>query len=178
MLQSTLVLLKPDALHRGLIGTILTRFEQLGLQISALKLVYPTKEQAADHYFDLADRLTPTLGRLEAEKTKSAMVDFLVSSPLVALCLTGVEAIEVVRSRIGATEPKSALPGTIRGDFAHVSYGHARDYGLPVCNLVHASDSPANAIRELSLWFSLGELFTYTSHHTQSTIYSSPIKYT
>ncbi|MCI0345587.1 MAG: nucleoside-diphosphate kinase [Chloroflexi bacterium] len=140
MTERTLVLLKPDAVQRLLTGRILTRFEERGLKIVGLKLVAVSRELAERHY-DI-HRSRPFFGGL---------VDFITSSPLVAVALEGPNAIAVVRSMVGATRPHEAAPGTIRSDFALET----------AQNLVHASDGPDTATAELALWFEPHELVAY-----------------
>ncbi len=130
--EQTLVLLKPDAMRRQLAGEILTRFERRGLLIRAARLVAVDRELAGRHYEEHTDK--PFFGEL---------VDFITSSPTLALVLEGEGAIALVRTTIGATDPANAAPGTIRGDFA---------LSMPD-NLVHGSDSPESAAREVALWF-------------------------
>lgn len=117
MIEKTLVLLKPDAVQRGLIGEVIARFERVGLKIIGMKMVYASKELVSAHYSDVKTRVS--------EKVYDNNVKFLREGPVVAMCLEGVHAIEIVRKMVGSTEPKSASPGTIRGDYAHVSYSHA-----------------------------------------------------
>ncbi|HEU4448877.1 MAG TPA: nucleoside-diphosphate kinase [Gaiellaceae bacterium] len=137
MAERTLVLIKPDAMQRRLAGEILARFEQRGLDVRAAKLVRVDQELAARHYEEHTDK--PFFGEL---------VDFITSSPTLALVLEGESAIGVVRTTMGATNPVAAAPGTIRGDLA---------LAMPD-NLVHGSDSPESAAREIALWFSDGEI--------------------
>ena len=137
MTERTLVLIKPDAMQRQLAGRILDRFEQRGLVIRAAKLIRVGRELAEEHYAEHRER--PFFGEL---------VDFITSSPTLALVLEGESAIPVVRATMGATNPVNAAPGTIRGDFA---------LAMPD-NLVHGSDSPASAEREIALWFSASDL--------------------
>jgi nucleoside-diphosphate kinase len=137
MAERTLVLIKPDAMQRGLAGEILARFEGRGLGIRAAKLVLVDQELAAEHYAEHREK--PFFGEL---------VEFITSSPTFALVLEGESAVQVVRTTMGATNPVDAVPGTIRGDLA---------LAMPD-NLVHGSDSPASAEREIALWFSDGEL--------------------
>jgi nucleoside-diphosphate kinase len=134
-MERTLILLKPDAVQRGLVGQVLTRFEQKGLKLVALKLMQITPDLAAKHY--------------EAHKERKfypGLVKFMTSSPVVALALEGIDAIKICRTLMGATFGADATPGTIRGDF-----GVSRSY-----NLVHGSDSPEAAARELGLFFPEG----------------------
>jgi nucleoside-diphosphate kinase len=137
MAERTLVLIKPDAMERRLAGQILARFEDRGLTVRAAKLVLVDEALAAVHYAEHREK--PFFGEL---------VEFITSAPTLALVLEGEAAVQVVRTTMGATNPVDSAPGTIRGDFA---------LAMPN-NLVHGSDSPASAEREIALWFSDGEL--------------------
>ena len=130
--ERTLVLLKPDAMRRHLAGEILGRFEARGLELRAARLVAVDSDLAGRHYAEHAEK--PFFGEL---------VEFITSSPTLALVLEGEGAIAVVRTTIGATDPAKAAPGTIRGDLALSMQN----------NLVHGSDSPESAEREIALWF-------------------------
>lgn len=134
--QRTLVLIKPDALGRGLAGEILGRLEARGLVLRAAKLVQVDRALAERHYAEHAEK--PFFGEL---------VEFITSAPTLALVVEGEGAIGIVRTAMGATDPASAAPGTIRGDLA---------LSMPD-NLVHGSDSPESAEREIALWFPAGE---------------------
>jgi nucleoside-diphosphate kinase len=135
--ERTLVLIKPDAMQRALAGEILSRFEQRGLQVRAAKLVQVDRRLAEEHYAEHVEK--PFFGEL---------VGFITSAPTLALVLEGESAIGVVRATMGATNPADSAPGTIRGDLA---------LAMPD-NLVHGSDSPESAQREIGLWFSDDEL--------------------
>ena len=137
MAERTLVLIKPDAMKRKLAGEILARLERRALEIRAARLVQVDRDLAERHYAEHAEKLF--FGEL---------VEFITSSPTLALVVEGPSAIEVVRTTMGATNPVSAAPGTIRGDLA---------LAMPD-NLVHGSDSPKSAEREIGLWFSDDEL--------------------
>ena len=137
MAERTLVLIKPDAMQRRLAGEILARFEQRGLAVRAAKLVHVDEGLADEHYAEHREK--PFFGEL---------VEFITSSPTLALVLEGESAVKVVRTTMGATNPVDSAPGTIRGDLA---------LAMPD-NLVHGSDSLASAEREIALWFSDGEL--------------------
>jgi len=130
--EATLVLIKPDAVERKLAGEILARFEQRGLELRAAKLLTVDRELAEEHYAEHKEK--PFFGEL---------VEFITSAPTLALVLEGESAISVVRITMGATNPTDAAPGTIRGDLA---------LAMPN-NLVHGSDSPESARREIALWF-------------------------
>ena len=131
-MERTLILLKPDAVHRGLIGRILTRFEEKGLKLIGLKLRQFPVKLIEQHYAVHRER-----------PFYRSLVEFMTSSPVVAIALEGKNAIEVARLAIGATDSKKALPGTIRGDFG-MSFSN---------NLVHGSDGPESAQKELALFF-------------------------
>jgi nucleoside-diphosphate kinase len=128
----TLILVKPDAFARGLTGEILARFERKGLKIAALKLVQTPRDTAETHYAEHRER--PFFGEL---------VEFITSAPLVAAVLEGQDVVKAARQLIGATNPLEAATGSIRGDFA-IEVGQ---------NLVHGSDSPESAEREIGIWF-------------------------
>jgi nucleoside-diphosphate kinase len=137
MAERTLVLVKPDALQRRLAGDILARFERRGLDVIAAKLVLVGAALAEKHYAEHREK--PFFGEL---------VEFITSAPTLALVLEGESAIKVVRTTMGSTNPVESAPGTIRGDLA---------LAMPN-NLVHGSDSPQSAEREIQLWFSDDEL--------------------
>ena len=137
MAERTLVLIKPDAMQRKLAGEILARLERRGLDVVGAKLVQVGRELAERHYAEHTEK--PFFDEL---------VEFITSAPTLALVLEGPSAISVVRTTMGATNPVSAAPGTIRGDLA---------LAMPD-NLVHGSDSPESAEREIALWFSFAEL--------------------
>ncbi|MGA9773846.1 MAG: nucleoside-diphosphate kinase [Blastocatellia bacterium] len=149
-MERTLILIKPDAIQRGLIGRILTRFEEKGLKIAGIKFLNLTDELLNEHYSHLADK--PFFGGTKR---------FMQQTPVVALCLEGLDAVETVRTLCGVTKARAAQPGTIRGDF-----------GMSIqANLVHASDSLETAGNEVARFFTDSELFDYDSALTRS-IYS------
>lgn len=151
MLERTLVLLKPDCVQRGLVGEVLRRFEQKGLQIVGLKMRQFQKATLEKHYEAHKER--PFFGNL---------VKFMASGPVVAIALEGKDAIEVVRGLMGKTNSRQAAPGTIRGDLG-MSFSN---------NLVHGSDGPEAATKELALFFGeAGELVAWTPV-TQPWVYS------
>ncbi len=135
-IEETLVLVKPDGVARGLTGEILRRIEAKGYALVDIKLVEADRALLAQHYAEH-----------EGKPFYEPLVEFMESGPIVAIRVAGNKVIEGFRSLAGATDPTAAAPGTIRGDLA-------RDWGLPVQqNLVHGSDSPESAARELALWF-------------------------
>lgn len=137
MAERTLVLIKPDGVRRKLAGEILARFEARGLELRALKLLKVSEELAGQHYAEHREK--PFFGEL---------VEFITSTPTIALVLEGEGAIASVRNTMGATNPANSAPGTIRGDLA---------LSMPD-NLVHGSDSPESAAREIALWFGEDEI--------------------
>ena len=158
MIERTLVLLKPDAVQRGVMGRILMRFEDAGLKIVGMKMEWADKKFALKHY-------TEDLAKRAGSHVREMIAEFLTTGPVLALVIEGVNAIENVRKLVGATEPKAAAPGTIRGDFSHMSYGYADAKKVPVKNLVHASSSKEDSAAEIKLWFSQKELHSYKSVH-------------
>ena len=135
--ERTLFLIKPDAVERGLVGEIVARFERRGFRICGMKLMRVTEQQAAEHYVEHVGK--PFYPEL---------VEFITSGPVVAMAIEGLGAVATVRSMMGATNPLDSAPGTIRGDYA-------LDLGR---NVVHGSDAPASAARELAIFFTDGEL--------------------
>lgn len=150
--ERTLVLLKPDAVQRNLVGEIVGRFERVGLKIVAMKLVLPSKEQAYTHY-----KINPNLPQVILDR----LANFLSASPVVAMVLEGNQAIPVVRKLVGSSDPSQSAAGTIRGDYTMDSYPLGDKDGRCARNLVHASDSIEAAEKEIKLWFKLGELINY-----------------
>lgn len=140
-MERSLVLIKPDAVQRGLTGIIISRFERRGLRIVAMKMLQMDKALAQRHY-----------AVHQSKAFFNELVEFITSSPIIAMVLEGEKAIEVIRQSMGETDCAKALPGTIRGDF-----------GLDVQhNLVHGSDSAENADKEISIFFSPEEIVDYS----------------
>jgi nucleoside-diphosphate kinase len=139
-MQRTLVLLKPDCVHRRLVGALLQRFEQKGLRLVGLKLVQASRQLAEQHY-----------AVHKGKPFYDSLLQFLTAGPTLAVVLEGREAVTTVRNLMGATDGVKAPPGTIRGDYA-ISVQN---------NLVHGSDSPENAAAEINLWFKPDELVNY-----------------
>jgi nucleoside-diphosphate kinase len=154
-LERTLVLLKPDAVARGLVGHVLTRFENTLLKVIAAKMVWMDADLTRRHYFDLEDRFGPDV--------YNAMASFMQTGPVIAIILEGVDAIATTRKIVGATYPDQAVPGTIRGDFAHMSRSYANSHKVAVANLVHASGNAEEAAREIDVWFAKDEIHEYRS---------------
>jgi len=157
LIQRTLVVLKPDTMGRSIIGEVVSRFERAGLHIVGTKMVKPTKEFLHDHYEGIG-----ALGTRKGEGVLTNVIDMMMQMPVLALVLEGVECVEYVRKIVGSTEPKGAGPGTIRGDYAHISYGYvdADDNDAYFYNLIHASADAEEAAKEVALWFSQEEIFS------------------
>ena len=156
-IQRTLVVCKPDAVQRGIVGEILQRFERVGLKIVGMKMVMPDEELYEKHYEEIGKMITR-----RGEQTFKYNLAYMMTRPVVAICLEGVEAVPLVRKIVGPTEPKSAEMGTIRGDYSHMSFGYSDAKGTGVPNLVHASGSVEEAKQEVALWFGENELYDYS----------------
>lgn len=155
MIESTLVLIKPDGVARGLSATLLARFERVGLKLAAVKLVLPDQDKAKRHYLyeDIATR--------HSEAIWHQLIEYLTEAPVVVAAFTGIDAIAIARKIAGPTEPKGAPPGTIRGDYCHQSYAVCDAAGKAVRNVIHASADEADAERELAVWFTPDEILSY-----------------
>lgn len=170
MKEQSLVLIKPDAVQRNLIGEIIQRIEQTGIKIIAMKMVYASEELAGKHYQDDEDWLKEVGEKAKEEnedaieagkRIRSQLMDFISMSPVVALAAEGHNAIDKIRQIVGETSPSEAQPGTIRGDYSHETYEMADKQERAVQNLVHASDSPEEGQREIKVWFDKEELHNY-----------------
>ncbi|HVC38641.1 MAG TPA: nucleoside-diphosphate kinase [Candidatus Dormibacteraeota bacterium] len=139
-MERTLVLIKPDGVQRGLVGELVGRFERRGLHLAGLKLAALSRELAEQHYEEHRDR--PFF---------AAVIDFITSSPVVAMVWEGPNSVAMVRSMMGPTNPATAAPGTIRGDFG-IDIGQ---------NVIHGSDSPSRAEQEIAIFFNQGELISW-----------------
>lgn len=183
-MERTLIILKPDAVQRAITGEIITRFERAGLKLVGIKMMIPGMELLQRHY---PDELVPIIGN----KTKQDWDDygveysetieeigeiivgatrkFMQSAPVVAIVLEGTHAVEIVRKMVGSTGPKDSPPGTIRGDYAHISLGRASLQKKGAANIVHASGTVKEAKQEIELWFDENELFDYKTVHENLT---------
>lgn len=163
-MEKTLVIFKPDAVARGIIGEIITRFERAGLKIVGIKMLEPSYEHYFEHYEGIG-----TLKTRKGDEIFESQLASMQEGPVIATVLEGVEAVEAVRKMTGETEPKSALPGTIRGDYAHVTYGAASSIGRGVANIIHASATREEADKEIAHWFKNGEIHEYQAVHEKFT---------
>lgn len=176
--ERTLILIKPDGVQRSLIGEIIHRVERSGLKIVALKLRVPTREQLVEHYHKDESWFVEKGARIvENRKEKGLpiekeaidygraiveqLVAFMTSGPVVAIVVQGNQSVAVVKKLVGATEPLTSDVGTIRGDYTVDSYEHAGVQERAVRNLVHCSDQPKEAEREIGIWFSPEEIIKY-----------------
>lgn len=140
-MQQTLIIFKPSAVERGLVGTVLARFEAKGLAITGMKMMQLSPEILREHYAHLVDR-----------PFYPSVVASMTACPVIVMCLRGVDAVKVVRAMTGATDGRQAAPGTIRGDFSMSNQE----------NIIHASSSPEDAEVEIKRFFKADELFDYT----------------
>lgn len=176
--EQTLMIIKPDGVQRGLIGEVLRRFERTGLKFIGIKFIVPAEEQCWTHYNkDDAWFLKKGTNIFEARKAAGMPVDkepieygrdiikqlanFMTSGPVLVAVIEGNEAVSVVKKIVGATEPKTSDVGTLRGDFTIDSYDLAGIDGRAVRNLIHCSDAPEEAQREIAIWFKKDELIKY-----------------
>lgn len=187
-MEKTLVVVKPDAVQRGITGDIITRFEKTGLKIIGMKMFVPSKEIMDQHYPSSRTEFVKGLGERTLGSYKEAgldakeqfghedpekighevrtwLVDFMQSGPVIAMVLEGPHAIEVVRKIRGHTLPQKAVPGTITGDYSFDSSYVANKANRPIRNLVHASGNVEESEFEISLWFSKSELYEYDTIH-------------
>lgn len=178
--ERTLVILKPDAVQRSLMGEIVKRIEMTGLKFTALKMLLPTREQLIKHYnkddtwfLMKGNRIVEDLKRqglpIEKEPIEygkdiiNLMVDYMTTAPVLAMIIEGNQAVAVVTKLAGSTEPSTSDVGTIRGDYTIDSYGHASYENRGVRNLIHCSDSTEEAEREIALWFGESDIMNYTT---------------
>ncbi len=178
--ERSLVILKPDAVQRSLVGEIVKRFERAGLKLAAMKMIMATEEQLITHY-NKSDEWYEKKGKgivadMEAHNlpvTKEPieygkdiirnMVRYMTAAPCVAMVLEGNQAVAVVTKLVGSTEPATSDVGTIRGDYTLDSYSHATIENRGVRNLIHCSESPEEAEREMAIWFTDSEMMNYAT---------------
>lgn len=178
--ERSLVLLKPDTVQRSLVGEVIKRFENTGLKISAMKMIVPTEAQLLTHYNKddawyqrKGEGIVVELTEQGKEITKEpaeygrdiilTIVRYMTAAPVVAMILEGNKAVSVVTKIVGTTEPSTSDVGTIRGDYTLDSYSHATFENRAVRNLVHQSESPEEAEREIAIWFNDSEVMNYVT---------------
>lgn len=157
LVERSLVVLKPDTIQRGIVGEVITRFERVGLKIVGMKMVMPDEDHYRSHYEEIGQMITR-----RGEQAFRYNLSYMMTGPVIAMVLEGVEAVALVRKIVGPTEPKSAEMGTIRGDYSHMSFGYSDAKGMGVPNLVHASDNKEEAKKEIALWFQPEQLYDYS----------------
>lgn len=165
-MERTLVILKPDAVKRGIVGEILSRFEKAGLKIVGAKMLQPDYDQFFHHYENISKMVSR-----RGQKAFEVTLQMMQEGPVIAYVLEGIKAVALVRKMVGDTEPEKAAPGTIRGDYAHMGFDHSNKEGIGVPNVVHASGDESEAKAEIAHWFSGDELFEYQTvheHYTQA----------
>jgi nucleoside-diphosphate kinase len=178
--ERTLVILKPDTIQRSLMGEVIRRFERTGLKFTAMKMFMATEEQLLKHYnkndewfLKKGNRIIDDLKSHGLPVEKEAMeygkdiirtiVHYMTAAPVVVMILEGNEAVKVVTKLVGTTEPATSDVGTIRGDYTVDSYGHSSYENRAVRNLVHQSESPEEAEREIAIWFKEDEIMNYVT---------------
>jgi len=156
--ERTLVLVKPDGVIRNLIGKIISRFEDAGLKIIGMKMQWVDEDFAKKHYRE-------DIAQKHGERVRNDLIKYIKEGPVVVMVLEGVEAITIARKIVGSTYPSEAVPGTIRGDFAHISKDYANTNKIMVRNLIHASGNKEDAEIEIPLWFKEDEMHSYKTVH-------------
>ncbi len=178
--ERTFVILKPDTVQRSLIGEVIGRFERTGLKFTAVKMFVPKREQLLEHYHkdeawflkkgsriidDLKAQGLPV--EKEALEYGMAIIDtivaYMTAAPVIAMVLEGNQAVAVVTKLVGTTEPATSDVGTIRGDYTVDSYAHSSFENRAVRNLIHCSESPEEAEREIKVWFDEDEIMSYAT---------------
>lgn len=154
MIERSLVLIKSDGVERGIIGELISRFEKAGFKIIGMKMFWADDKFARKHYSE-------EIEKKHGKEVRERIVSYLIEGPVIAMVLEGVHAIENIRKIVGSTYPHEAMPGTIRGDYAHIGKLYANTHKRHVKNLVHASANKEDAEIEINLWFSDSELFEY-----------------
>lgn len=155
-LERTLVIIKPDALERGIAGEILTRFEKAGLKIVAMKMAAPEEAHFHKHYEEISHLISRW-----GDDVYNAVVAQMMEAPVIAFVLEGVEAISYVRKIVGTTNPKDSLPGTIRCDYTHITRDYTEKNKCALPTIVHASGNAEEAGLEIALWFTDSEIYDY-----------------
>jgi nucleoside-diphosphate kinase len=164
-IEKTLIVFKPDAIQRGIVGEVLTRFEKVGLKIVGMKMVSPDREHYYHHYENIG-KMVSRRGQAQFEQ----QLGLMQQGPVIAAVLQGINAVKLVRKMVGTTSTDEAAPGTIRGDYAHASidYVNANEVGLPT--ILHASGDSDEAKEEIAHWFSDSELYAdYETVHEKFT---------
>lgn len=163
-MERTLIIIKPDAVKRGIVGEVLARFERTGFKIIGCKMILPDY----DHYYHHYENIGKMISR-RGQEAFDVTLQTMSEGPVIAVVLEGIESVAVVRKMVGETEPHKAPPGTIRGDYSHVSFKYASEQKTGISNVIHASGDIKEAKDEISHWFSESELFEYQTMHEHYT---------
>lgn len=166
-MERTLVIFKPDAIQRGIMGEILTRFEKVGLKIVAMKMLNPDESHYYHHY--------ETIGKMVSRRGEPqfrVQLGAMQEGPVIAAILQGVGAVGLVRKMVGATNTSEAAPGTIRGDYAHASLDYVNEHNVALPTLMHASGDVDEAQQEITHWFSESEI--YAEYQTVHEYFTQP----
>jgi nucleoside-diphosphate kinase len=154
-IEQTLIILKPDTIKRGLVGEILTRFERAGLKIVAMKMIAPDELHFHEHYEGISKLITRW-----GEDVYSVTLKHMAEAPVIAMVLEGVDAVPYVRKLVGKTDPMESAPGTIRGDYTHLTREFSNNpMTRTMPNILHASGDSEEAKQEISLWFTEAEIY-------------------
>ncbi|MDQ5913167.1 MAG: nucleoside-diphosphate kinase [Patescibacteria group bacterium] len=153
-MERTLIILKPDTIQRGIIGEVITRFERAGLKIVAMKMVAPDEQHFHKHYEGISNLISRW-----GEDIYNVTLHQMTETPVITFVLEGIEAVSHVRKMVGTTDPKDSAPGTIRGDYTHITRGYTNPIGSTLPNILHASGNPEEAEQEIKLWFTDEELY-------------------
>jgi nucleoside-diphosphate kinase len=167
-MERTLVIFKPDAVQRGIVGEVLSRFEKVGLKIIAMRMANPDEDHYYHHY--------ETIGKMVSRRGEDqfrVQLGAMQEGPVIAMILEGVEAVSLVRKMVGATNTKDAAPGTIRGDFAHASLDHVNAHNVALPTILHASGDPEEAAQEIEHWFSKEDI--YAEYQTVHEYFTQPL---
>jgi nucleoside-diphosphate kinase len=160
-MEQSLVLIKPDGVTRGIVGEIIHRFERAGLKIVAMKMIAPDELHFHKHYEGISGLISRW-----GDDIYNITLSQMTEAPVVAIVLEGIEVVAHVRKMVGTTDPKDSAPGTIRGDFTHVTRAYTNPRGGTLPNIVHASGNVDEAQQEISLWFQPEEI--YSDYETAS----------
>jgi len=153
-MERTLIILKPDTIQRGLVGEIITRFERAGLKIVAMKMIAPDELHFHKHYEGISNLISRW-----GEDIYNVTLSHMTETPVIAFVLEGVEAVSHVRKMVGTTDPKESAPGTIRGDYTHITRAYTNPLGATLPNILHASGNVEEAKLEVELWFGKDEIY-------------------
>jgi nucleoside-diphosphate kinase len=165
-MERTLIIFKPDAVKRQIVGEILSRFEKAGFKVIGVKMLQPDQD-AYYHHYEAISKMVSRRGQDAFDVTLAMMQE----GPVIFAVLEGLKAVSLVRKMVGDTEPEKAAPGTIRGDYAHMGFEHSNKEKIGVPNIIHASGNAEEAKEEISHWFAESELFNYETvheHYTQA----------